>query len=259
MVNLNNKWDSVVEPCFIIKVNGKKLSPWLYNMITKVVFKEVKGDGANESLEIYFDDPEFQVVNKNIFIEKKTKVSCKIGYTDNNDQIFSGMVQEIENNYPQSGNITLKVVARDNGYIMSDGEKTKTWKGKTYSDIAASIFKAYGMKPVVDDTSSIKPRSTKGGPTIINQSGVSDLKMLKNMASKCHYRLNIDSSKNKGYFVKKDKTIKAKTIISVDYKCGNQKLMAFRPKFNDYKKAMKAKASNINIKQNKVISNNAKK
>ena len=148
-----------VEPCFRISVNGANLDGWLYKLITKVSFKESDGDGANEALEIYFDDPELHVMELGLFIEKKTTIDCEMGYIDDYGKIFHGIVEEVTNDYPKSGKITLKIVARDIGYLMSEGEKTRTWKGKTYSDIASEIFQSYGLKPVVDNTSGILPRS----------------------------------------------------------------------------------------------------
>ena len=159
MGNIN---DRVVQPFYRLTVDGKNLPKWMYNMITKVVFKETDGDGANESLEINFDDPEFQVMDSNLFVEKKTSIVCEMGYINGKDYgvIFLGMVEGVENDYPKSGKVTLKITARDIGYLMSEGEKTKTWKGKTYSDIVSDICKSYGLQAITDDTSKILPRAS---------------------------------------------------------------------------------------------------
>lgn len=323
----------VVEPCFKISVNGSDLDGWLYNMITKCSFKESDGDGANEALEICFDDPELQVMEMGLFTEKKTRVNCKMGYIGNYGDIFSGVVEEVLNDYPKSGKITLKITARDIGYLMSEDEKTRTWRGKTYSDVASDIFSEYGLNPIVDDTSGILPRAkhtsttemveagggggttytvkpgdclwniakkfygagaqypkifeankgiiknpnliypnqvltipdiqgsssqtpvekVKTDLTILNQSGETDLKFLQNMADRCHYKLLIDSATMTGWFVKQDRQIKSYATVNLDYKCGNEKLKSFRPKFNDYDRAMGIKANNINIDENRLV------
>ena len=220
---------------------------------------------------------------------------------------------------------------------MSEGEKTKTWKGKTYSDIVSDIVKGYGLKAITDDTSAILPRSNtvtvQGAPapssssssggttytvkkgdclwniakkfygsgpkytkiydanrgiiknpnliypgqvltipdvggepapaqpttetktelTTVNQSGVSDLKFMQNMASTCHYQLVIDSSQKTCWFVKPEKKIKDIETVGMDYKEGNEKLKTFRPKFNDYDRAMQARSANINIDDNELV------
>lgn len=331
--SLNNR---IVQPMFRLTIGGSKMPAWMYDMITKVSFKETNGDGANESVEINFDDPELQVMNSGKFVEKKTSVKCEMGYINNGDYgvVFNGTVTDVENDYPKSGKITLKIVARDVGYFMSQGEKTKTWKGKTYSDIAREIFQSYGLKAVCDDSSGVQPRSnsitstqtvetpSSGGTTYtvkpgdclwniakrfygsgaqytkiyeankgiiknpnliypnqvltipdaggggtttqqvtktttelatINQSNVSDLKFLQNLADICHYKLLIDSATMTGYFVHQNTRLKSFKTASLDYKCGNEKLISFRPKYNDYDKAMNATANNINIGENKLV------
>lgn len=252
----------VVQPMYRITRNGKQLDAWMYKMITRVSFKESKGEGANESLTIDFADPEFQVMDGGYFVEKKTKIKVEMGYVDGKDfgAVFSGRVEEVTNDYPRSGMVTLKIVAHDTAYRMSESEHSKTWKGKTYSDIVKAIFKKYGIKCVVNSTTSICPRTKNGKPTHIVQSAMSDLDFVQACASKCHYTLKIDALANKAWFVKDKAKIKKSTVIAtVDYKEGNEALRAFRPKFNDYKKAMKVNASNINISKGKTVSTKKKK
>ena len=155
--------DRVIQSFFRLTVDGANLPKWMYYMITKVCFKETDGDGANESLDIYFDDPELQVMESGLFVEKKTSIVCEMGYLNNGGDygvVFLGMVENVENDYPQSGKVTLKITARDIGYLMSESEETTTWKGKTYSDIVTDICKKYGLSAITDDTSKILPRST---------------------------------------------------------------------------------------------------
>ena len=336
MGSVNNR---VLQPFYRLTVDGSDLPAWMYNMITKVSFKETDGDGANETLDIYFDDPELQCMEAGIFVEKKTTIVCEMGYINDSDYgvIFLGIVENVTNDYPLSGKITLRITARDIGYLMSEGEKTKTWKGKTYSDIVSDIVKGYGLKAITDDTSAILPRSNtvtvQGAPapssssssggttytvkkgdclwniakkfygsgpkytkiydanrgiiknpnliypgqvltipdvggepapaqpttetktelTTVNQSGVSDLKFMQNMASTCHYQLVIDSSQKTCWFVKPEKKIKDIETVGMDYKEGNEKLKTFRPKFNDYDRAMQARSANINIDDNELV------
>ena len=90
-------------------------------------------------------------------------IVCEMGYLNNGGDygvVFLGMVENVENDYPQSGKVTLKITARDIGYLMSESEETTTWKGKTYSDIVTDICKKYGLSAITDDTSKILPRST---------------------------------------------------------------------------------------------------
>ena len=254
----------ILEPYVKLTVNDKPLPTWMYDMMTSVTFKEADGEGANETLEINFDDPELQVMESNLFREKKTKIECAMGYIGGvSGTLFDGVVETVENDYPKSGKITLKIMARDTGYKMSEGEKTKKWKGKTYSDIAKDIGAKYGLKVIADDTNSIFPRSKKlkGGKTelsTLNQSGMSDLKFLQYLASKSHYQLKIDSSTKTMWFVSYKKKLKSATNGTFDYKEGNEKLQSFKPKFNDYEKAMKVKSANINIDNNKLVDGKGK-
>lgn len=253
---------SVVQPMYRIFRNGKQLDAWMYKIITKVSFKEGKSEGANDSLTIELSDPEFQIMDGGYFVEKKTKLKVEMGYVDGSDfgGIFSGRVEEVTNDYPRSGMVSLKITAHGTSYRMSETEHSKTWKGKTYSDIVKAIFKKYGITCIVNSTASICPRKKNGKLTHIVQSSMSDLDFIKACANKCHYTLKVDDLLNKAWFVKdKSKINKSTVIATVDYKEGNEALRAFRPKFNDYKKAMNVNASNINIGKGKTVTTKKKK
>ena len=241
----------VVQPLAVIKINGKQMPAWMYNCCTKISFKESDGNGALEELKIYFDDPEMQIMDSNIFKEKKTRIQCKMGYVNNKNcgNLFTGIVQMVENDYPESGGITLTITAYDSSYNMNEETKSKTWKGKTYSKIVQEICKKHGIIAIIDSTEDIlKSKNAK-----VVQSKVSDLTFMKNLAKKAGYQFRFISSERKCYFTK-TKTFKMKNTCTVDYKCGNQLLNTFKPSFNDYNKAMKYHSANINIRKKKVVS-----
>lgn len=247
----SNQKNNVLQPLYIIYINDVQMESWLYSCCTKVAFKESDADGATEIFEIYFDDPELQVMESNTFIEKKTVIKCKMGYVNDDyyDYIFMGIVQIVENDYPTSGKVTLKITCKDITYSMNESERTKTWKGLTYSSIVKKICESYGVKAVVDSTESIL-KSNKDA--VVNQSGQTDLKFMKSMAQTCKYKLSSNSKSRTVYFVKK-KNLPKNVTLEVDYKCGNGKLRAFKPKYNDYDKAMEVKATNYNIENNEVV------
>ena len=338
----------ILEPVYKIVINGRQMPAWLYDCVTKVSFKEGDGEGTGETLDINFDDPELKVMDSGLFVEKETHIVCYMGYLQKgyHGRMITGYVEAVDNDYPQNGIVTLKVTVRGVAYKMSEGDKTKTWKGKTYSDIVTEISAEYGLNAIVDDTNDIFPRSTtivenvpqqpppqpqpqntqtthtvKGGDCLwnlarryygkgslymkifnanrdkiknpdliyngqvlvipdiqakpvetppppppeqkqtvelatVNQSAMSDLKFLQHLASLCNYRLKIKSSDRVCYFLKPENAHLMDTIPSslyLDYKCGNERLISFKPKFNDYKKAMAVMSNNINIDNNKLV------
>lgn len=241
--------DDVLMPAYRLYLNGVQAPAWLYRHITKVRFEEFEEDASTAALTIYMDDPEFQVINANLFIENKTVVKLMIGYVTDYDDMFEGMVEIVENDYPSSGRITLTVTCKDVSYQMTRDDVNKAYKGLTYSDIVKQIAAKYGLTPDVDDTKYIYDPSLSAGD-IINQSGKSDLDFVRYLAEEINFVFKIDSSAKKLIF-KKPKGWMSQTVIDAEYKEGMKNLLSFKPKYNDYGKDKKVVAANVDPESSK--------
>lgn len=239
----------VIKPFFRLTIDNVPLEAWVYDMISKVQFKETDGNGAKEELTISMYDPELQIMESSLFVERTTAINLEIGYLNNNyyGMIFSGVCQSVENDYPSSGQIGLTVKAYGCSYDMSNETRYKVWKGGSYSDIVRGICQQYGLKAIVDTTAKAARRKRK----TVRQNGKNDLKMLQWLAKKCKYQLVIDSSLGMCWFVSKKQKIERpnspEDVPQLDYKEGNELLRSFKPKINDYDKVQYYIANNIDI------------
>lgn len=238
----------VLMPVYRLYLNGVQAPEWIYRHITKVKFEEFEEDGSTSALTLYIDDPEMQVMDANIFVEKITIIQLMIGWIDDYYNIFEGMVEVIEQDYPSSGRITLNVMAKDVTYKMTRKDINKAYKGLTYSDIVKQIAGKYGLIPDVDDTTYIYDPSLKAGD-IINQSGKSDLDFVRYLAEEIGFVFYVDSSSKKLIF-KKPSNWTSDNVVEVSYKCDDRLLLSFRPKFNDYDKDKEVQAANVDSTDN---------
>lgn len=237
----------VLMPMYRIYTNGIQLPAWMYGLITKVKFEEYQEIGSTSTLTIYVDDPELQFANSGLFVERTTVVRFTIGWSHDFDDVFEGIVEIIEDDYPQSGRITRVITCKDVTYKMSRADKNKAYKGLTYSDIVKQIAKSYGVEADVDDTTYIYDPKLKAGD-VVNQPGMSDLKFIRYLADEINFKFEFDSSKRLITF-KKPSNVVRKTIIDADYKSGNSALLSFKPKFNDYNKDKTVVSENITIQE----------
>lgn len=242
----------VLMPAYRLYLNGVQMAPWVYRHITKIKFEEFEDDGATAALTIYIDDPEMQVMNSGIFVENETVIKMMIGYVTDYDDMFEGMVEVIEQDYPSSGRITLTITVKDVSYQMTRDDINKAYKGLTYSDIVTQIASKYGLTPDVDDTKYIYDPNLSAGE-IINQSGKSDLDFVRYLAEEINFVFKIDSAEKKLIFKKPSDWMSDKEV-EVEYKTGMCNLLSFKPKYNDYGKDKKTVAANIDPESSKETS-----
>ena len=132
---------------------------------------------------------------------------------------------------------------------MNQSEVTREWKGMTYHQVVEEICLNYGYECESDSTEYIKPISPDN---VINQMNETDLAFIQRLCKGCGYHFIMDSATMKAYFKQPIHLINMPTV-SVQYKCGNQQLRSFRPKYNDYDKAQNIVATNINIENNEIV------
>lgn len=247
--------NDVVMPAYRIYVSDVyshgygQIAYFVYNHITKVKFEEFKEDGSTSALTIYMSDPDMTMMKWpiTVFRENVTIVKLMIGVYGDMDVIFEGLVTTIEQDYQQTGDITLVVTCKDITYTMNRNAVNKVFYGVTYSDIVKKVAEKYGCTADVDDTTYIYNPQVKMGD-IINQPGYSDLMLCKSIAEEIGYVFSFDSAKKKIIFKKPSNWAEEKSkVVEVDYKCGQYNLLSFRPKFNEYKYGREVKGTNLNI------------
>lgn len=212
---------NVMTYSYKIWVEGKELSSDRLEMITQIDYEN--NCSGSDLLSISLADSDLKFFADTVLVTGKTIKfqSTQVMNGSTQTLTFQGYISVIDIDYPNDGVPTMTVHCMDSTYKMDRTPKKRTWEKITASDVAAQIFKEYGLTPVVTDTKTKEDN--------ITQSNVTDIQFLTELASNqksgefiCYVE------DNKGYFVKKDRT--AGTQGTVTYKGGNYDIYSFNPR-----------------------------
>jgi hypothetical protein len=154
-------------PFYRIVVDGKEIPDYVYDKITRVVFKEP--EEGEQYFTISMKDQDYSIQDSGMFIVDKTTCTLYIGYLDDYDSVMDGILQMISPDYPRNDTPTLEITFKNISAIMNREEKNVRYVGKTYSDVVIDIAKRYGLRYDVDDTKHIfdpKPIPTAPSPVV---------------------------------------------------------------------------------------------
>lgn len=229
----------VREPYYRIYLQGKELDDFRQSMIEEVVFED--HSTGSDLLSIRVNDPEFIFLDDDIFIEE-AKVKFVGGYSNEYRVMFEGYVSVIDVMFPNTGSPQLTLHCMDNTHVMNRTKKKRTWNNKKRSDVVASIFKEYGFKTVIDPSPSKEET--------ISQSNETDISFLEKLAGEetDHYLVYVEQGV--GYYVKKKILNKHQAVL--DYRGGNNDIIAFNPRINKEVKQIEVNKANVNTKDKKV-------
>jgi len=176
-------------PLFLIEIEGKSLSKDITQEITSFSFTDnekeldvLELNITNRNLQ-FSDDPLFQEGNE---------IHFRFGYADQLSPVKKALIKEIEYDFPESGEPTLRLKAFDKGCKLAGKKNQKVWQkpapGILYSEIAEEIATKAGLTPVVTPT--------VGRHLRVVQSHISDAKLLQDLAAKARDR---DGAGTAGY------------------------------------------------------------
>lgn len=153
-------------PRYLVKVEGTELKADVTSHIRAVEFVEQENSASRISITIA--NPEFRFTDSKVFAEGN-KIDLWMGYVDRPLAFMArGIVVKPNPRFPRSGMPTMNVVAHDlSRKLMDAGEKDrgKSYKKKSDSEIAESIFKEIEASPFVFATKGRKNRTRKRGMT----------------------------------------------------------------------------------------------
>lgn len=168
-------------PVYVIEIEGKSLSKDITQEITSLSFTDnekeldvLELDITNRNLQ-FSDDPLFQEGNE---------IHFRFGYADQLSPLKKALVKEIEYDFPESGEPTIRLKAFDKGCKLAGKKNQKVWQkpapGILYSEIAEEIAKKAGLNTIITPTVGRHLRVVQGG--------VSDAKFLQDLAAKSRDR-----------------------------------------------------------------------
>ncbi|VBB48500.1 conserved hypothetical protein [uncultured Desulfatiglans sp.] len=169
------------KPTFLIQIEGQQLSADITQEITSFVFED--NEEELDVLELSVTDRNLQFVDDPLF-QEGNEIVARFGYVGNLSPRKKAVIKDIDYDFPENGDPTIRIKAYDKGFKLAGKENQKVWQkpapGILYSEIAEQIAGANGLTPVV------KP--TKGKHLRVVQSNTSDAQFLKELAGKARDR-----------------------------------------------------------------------
>ncbi|MCK7511767.1 MAG: hypothetical protein MZV70_52130 [Desulfobacterales bacterium] len=165
------------KPTFVIQIEGQTLSADITQEITSFVFED--NEEELDVLELAVTDRNLQFVDDPLF-QEGNEIVARFGYVGNLSPRKKAVIKDIDYDFPEDGDPTIRIKAYDKGFKLAGKENQKVWQkpapGILYSEIAEEIAGANGLTPVVTPTKARHLRVT--------QSNVSDAQFLKELAGK---------------------------------------------------------------------------
>ncbi len=165
------------KPTFVIQIEGQTLSADITQEITSFVFED--NEEELDVLELAVTDRNLQFVDDPLF-QEGNEIVARFGYVGNLSPRKKAVIKDIDYDFPEDGDPTIRIKAYDKGFKLAGKENQKVWQkpapGILYSEIAEEIAGANGLTPVVTPT--------KGRHLRVTQSNVSDAQFLKELAGK---------------------------------------------------------------------------
>ena len=169
------------KPTFLIQIEGQDLSKDITQEITSFVFTD--NEEELDVLELSVTDRNLQFVDDPLF-QEGNEIVARFGYVGNLSPRKKAVIKDIDYDFPENGDPTIRIKAYDKGFKLAGKENQKVWQkpapGILYSEIAEQVAAANGLTPVVT--------ATKGTHLRVTQSNISDAQFLKELAEKARDR-----------------------------------------------------------------------
>lgn len=169
------------KPTFLIQIEGQDLSRDITQEITSFVFTD--NEEELDVLELSITDRNLQFVDDPLF-QEGNEIVTRFGYVGNLSPRKKAVIKDIDYDFPESGDPSIRIKAYDKGFKLAGKENQKVWQkpapGILYSEIAGEIATANALTPVVTPT--------KGAHLRVTQSNICDAQFLKALAEKARDR-----------------------------------------------------------------------
>jgi len=165
------------QPAFVIEIEGKRLSKDITHEITSFTFED--NEEEMDVMEVSITDRNLQFVDDPL-VQEGNEIVARFGYADDLSARKVAVIKEIDYDFPETGEPTIKIKAYDKGHKLAGKQIQRVWQkpapGILYSEIAEKIASEHGLTPVVT--------KTVGRHLRVVQGGVSDAQFLRALAVK---------------------------------------------------------------------------
>ncbi len=167
--------DKYYAPVFRVGVDGQSLPLDVTTAIKQVVLDD-KQEGADTfSLSIDNHDLRWLNAKADVFAEGN-EVSITLGYAGGAETSMLGEITSLQAAFPSSGSPSLTVTGLDLSHRLMKGQKRRTFKKMTDSDIAAQLANEAGLS---SDVTKTQPKLD-----YVVQENLTDYQFLKNRAKR---------------------------------------------------------------------------
>ncbi|MHB0998525.1 MAG: phage late control D family protein [Armatimonadota bacterium] len=167
----------IYQPTFLIEIERNHLSRDITHEITSFVFED--NEEEMDVLEVTVTDRYLQFADDPLF-QEGNEIVARFGYVDNLSPKKVAVIKEIDYDFPETGEPTIRIKAYDKGYKLTGKQIQRVWQkpapGILYSEIVEQIAREHGLAPIVDQT--------VGRHLRVAQGNMSDATFLKGLASK---------------------------------------------------------------------------
>jgi len=165
------------KPTFLIQIEGQTLAKDITQEITEFAFED--NEDELDVMELSITDRNLQFVDDPLF-QEGNEIVARFGYVDALSPRKVAVIKDIDYDFPESGDPTIRIKAYDKAFKLAGKENQKVWQkpapGILYSEIAEEIAAANGLTPVV--------LPTVGQHLRVTQANISDAQFLKELAEK---------------------------------------------------------------------------
>jgi phage protein D len=147
------------KPTFLIQIEGQDLSRDITQEITSFVFTD--NEEELDVLELSITDRNLQFVDDPLF-QEGNEIVVRFGYVGNLSPRKKAVIKDIDYDFPESGDPSIRIKVYDKGFKLAGKENQKVWQkpapGILYSEIAEEIAAANALTPVVTSTKGVHLR-----------------------------------------------------------------------------------------------------
>lgn len=207
-----------------ISINGKTLTPEDRKFLVTDWSIEELCDGS-DTLTLTVSDPDFELINDNIFIEEATVTLKTYLVGDSSIVEFNGYISAIDLDFPENGAPKLTITCLDFAtHRMNREKKKRTWENVTSADVVKKIAREYGLQCEVEQGYPFKLEET------ITQSNQTDIEFVESLAGKETYPFMckvID-----GVILYKKKGLLLTPVAAFTYRDYPHTIKSFSPRIN---------------------------
>lgn len=129
------------KPTFLIQIEGQDLSKDITQEITSFIFTD--NEEELDVLELSVTDRNLQFVDDPLF-QEGNEIVARFGYVGNLSPRKKAVIKDIDYDFPENGDPTIRIKAYDKGFKLAGKENQKVWQNPLP---ASSIRKSPNRSP----------------------------------------------------------------------------------------------------------------